>query len=588
MSRKSRQSTLYRTLVLALFAAVLYILFVHPSQQSSTERQEQSEKLLASYYDLLANVEKAVPGGSAFARRKQQETAQKFLDRTNAASHHVKSNDVRGKEQLSGERSATTKIRSGDFVAFREALDQVLHISQNSHQNAELLEPFQAKSEAKIREIGLRSRAFSERFHALEAMHLVHPDEGDDILLRSDLVAMMYAARHAEEASQELAEKIRTVEAMGHLVRDLTGLLFPYIRQDLMALHTGFRGRGIVMTVGNRDAHFLMTTIPALRKLGCELPIEVMYLGDEDLSIENQQRLESLTGVVTRNLHPLIHNDGWTPAGWAVKAFAILLCSFREAILIDADSFFFVPPETLFANPGYTSTGALFFRDRRIFPDEERRPFLESLLPEPLSTNAEKSPYWTGESGHVQESGVVVLDKWRHFVALLVTTRMNGPDREGDEQTGDRGVDDMVFGDKETFWLGFELAGDVDYAFHTGHVGIIGSTPDAKQDVAKARDAVSRRHTICSTQLLHADERGRPIWFNGWIAENVFEGAHKLATLEAYMIEPEVATEPEPWEMQDDNVVCMQAERVLQFTEEERGVVEMIVETARANNEING
>jgi hypothetical protein len=46
----------------------------------------------------------------------------------------------------------------------------------------------------------------------------------------------------------------------------------------------------------------------------------------------------------------------------------------------------------------------------------------------------------------MQESGVVVVDKWRHFVALLMVTRMNGPDRDGNKAEGKVGIYDMVYG----------------------------------------------------------------------------------------------------------------------------------------------
>jgi len=46
----------------------------------------------------------------------------------------------------------------------------------------------------------------------------------------------------------------------------------------------------------------------------------------------------------------------------------------------------------------------------------------------------------------MQESGVVVVDKWRHFIALLLVTRMNGPDRDGNKENGVVGVYDMVYG----------------------------------------------------------------------------------------------------------------------------------------------
>ena len=63
-----------------------------------------------------------------------------------------------------------------------------------------------------------------------------------------------------------------------------------------------------------------------------------------------------------------------------------------------------------------------------------------------MSRRVRQSRFWTGESGHMQESGVVVVDKWRHFMALLMVTRMNGPDRDGNKDLGTIGTYDMVYG----------------------------------------------------------------------------------------------------------------------------------------------
>ena len=75
-----------------------------------------------------------------------------------------------------------------------------------------------------------------------------------------------------------------------------------------------------------------------------------------------------------------------------------------------------------------------------------RNTLLQQILPKPISKQVKQSRFWTGDSGHMQESGVVVVDKWRHFVAMLLVTRMNGPDRDGNKDEGRIGVYDMVYG----------------------------------------------------------------------------------------------------------------------------------------------
>lgn len=84
---------------------------------------------------------------------------------------------------------------------------------------------------------------------------------------------------------------------------------------DHMSLHASFYGRGIVFTAGTHQAGLLLTIIPSLRQLGCELPIEVIYLGDEDLDEDMRSELEGLDGVVTRDLTLMIDDSGWQLAG---------------------------------------------------------------------------------------------------------------------------------------------------------------------------------------------------------------------------------------------------------------------------------
>jgi len=171
-----------------------------------------------------------------------------------------------------------------------------------------------------------------------------------------------------------------------------------------------------------------------------------MYLGDSDLGEDFRAELESLPGVITRDLSQMVNDRGWQLKGWAGKPFAILLSSFREVIFVDADALFFKNPEILFEDPDYAETGALFFHDRLMMAESKKR-WLQQTLPKPISKQARKSRFWTGQSGHMQESGCVVVDKWRHFVPLLLVTRMNGPDRDGNKERGIVGVYDMVYGE---------------------------------------------------------------------------------------------------------------------------------------------
>lgn len=304
------------------------------------------------------------------------------------------------------------------------------------------------------------------------------------------------------------------------------------------------------------------------------------------------------------------------------------MSSFREVLFIDADALFFTDPETLFEDEVYLETGALFFADRNLSPQNDKRAWLRQVLPKPISEQVQRyNRLWTGESVHMQDSGVVLVDKWKHFVPMLLTTRLNGPDRDGNADQGKRGVYDMVYGDKETFWLSWELAGNAKYAFHdsvAGNMGVLEQIPDVEAEQAafavlaarkfaleNSRDAdavpadtytnfnaqvptatpeaakKSKIPTLCSPQLLHFDREGKPLWWNGWIATSKFKEDHgKMGIFEVYVKEPTNVLKPENkdrWDIRGSNIVCLASDDVTPFTRKELDTLDMIMEIAREN-----
>lgn len=359
-----------------------------------------------------------------------------------------------GKEYGVG-RSGAKSVAEDKFSprpGFDEALSRVINLLPSELEMRGLLRPIELTGEPRLRELGLLARRFKKYYEAWEALHVVADMEGGTHVRDDVIQYLRYQASTASSSDEhtDLVAKVHAYEDFRRLLIHLNTLLFPFT-QPYFSDHMTFRshlkkgGRGIVLTAGNDQVTYLLTQIPILRQLGCNLPIEVMYVGDNDLNRDSRQDLEDLDGVITRDIGAMIHPVGWDIASWAAKPFAILLSSFREIIFIDADSFFFTNPELMFEYPEYVKTGALFFRDRLIMP-ENKKNWLQSILPQPVSRNVKQSRLWTGESGHQQESGVMVLDKYRHFIAMLFVLRMNGPDRDGDKSRNQIGVYDMVYG----------------------------------------------------------------------------------------------------------------------------------------------
>ena len=361
-----------------------------------------------------------------------------------------------------GSSSSSSKLDPNQSLAweerpkFEKALARVINMLPGEMHMRDLLRQVEGTGKEKLREMGLRVRAYKSYFEAWEDLHLDFDAEGGSYI-RDDVVQYLRSHEHvalsdgiAGLTDMSLAQQIRSYESYRYFLAKFGQLLFPWTApyfSDHMSLHAHFKrgGKGIVLTAGDDQAAYLLTSIPIMRQLGCDLPIEVMYLGDSDLSEDFRSDLEAIDGVVTRDIAQMVNDEGWRLAGWAAKPFAILFSSFREVIFIDADSLFFRNPGILFDEPQYKSSGALFFRDRLIMPESKKR-WLQQILPKPISRQVKQSRFWTGDSGHMQESGVVVVDKWRHYMALLLVTRMNGPDRDGNKDEGRVGVYDMVYG----------------------------------------------------------------------------------------------------------------------------------------------
>ncbi|THX39865.1 hypothetical protein D6D10_03964 [Aureobasidium pullulans] len=370
------------------------------------------------------------------------------------------------------------------------ALRAVLHLSPDEVYNKALTQPIKSGGEEKLRELGLRVRMFKKYFDAWEALHVVTDGLSNTAFVRDDILRYI---RDAKDISAFTAgtrlEAMHAYETYRTFLSSMSTILFPWTTpyfSDHMTLHGHMynAGRGIVISGSNDQAPYIKTAISSFRAMGCTLPVEIMYLGDEDLSEDTRAELETIPDVITRDIEQMVNDQGWELKGWAGKAFAAFLSSFREVILLDADVLFFDNPELMFEESGYVDTGALFFRDRVVFP-QDKKSFLRKILPKPVSGKARQSRWWSGESGEYQESGVVVVDKWRHFLSVFLTARLNGPDR--DDSDAGKGTYSFWWGDKETWWIGFELAGDTDYHFHQGEAGNMGTVSNI-EPIEKPKD----------------------------------------------------------------------------------------------------
>ncbi|KAF2218642.1 mannosyltransferase putative-domain-containing protein [Elsinoe ampelina] len=490
-AKRRRQPRWVRVLIAVLIVSFIYLVVINTGNPAGWASEDVVKPRTAPRSRIAEEL-----GLDTHSRAKTDQVPLNDEPRrpTKEASKGVEEDEETEHEERSRTKASKPKekeIEVKDEVSkkLESDLKHVFAIMPDELHLRELLRPIENSGKERLRELGLRARAFRTFLEAWEEIHFVHGKK--TITIRDDIVNYLSKVKDlsAISHSKGRAEIIRSYEGFRYFLTKMSDLLFPFTAPyfaDHMSLHASIRygGRGIVLSGGDGQLSYMLTSVKALRKLGCNLPVEIMYLGDDDLGDDSRSELEALPGVITRDMEQMVRDEGWQLKGWAGKPFAILLSSFREAIFIDADAQFFVTPEVLFEDEAYEENGALFFRDRLMFPESKRK-WLQQILPKPMSRKVRHSRFWTGESGHMQESGVVVVDKWRHFMALLFVTRMNGPDRDGDKDKGIVGTYDMVYGDKETFWLGWELVGDSDYAFHPGNAGNMGVAYEDIKDALK-------------------------------------------------------------------------------------------------------
>ncbi|POM70740.1 Hypothetical protein PHPALM_12778, partial [Phytophthora palmivora] len=173
---------------------------------------------------------------------------------------------------------------------------------------------------------------------------------------------------------------------------------------------------------------------------------------------------------------------------WWIKPLALYHSDAPEVMLLDVDDMFMRDPAVLRTTEGYRRTGTTFFYDRVLPSDhffnhkmENNISYLEHVLHtfdyasvgvregyEP-SEHLNQSFAYRGETAHEQDSSVVLVDKKRSGQAMQALWWLI---------TKERFQNSFSYGDKEAFWLSFELAKQ-EYFFSPWGVSVIDSSTNS-------------------------------------------------------------------------------------------------------------
>lgn len=141
----------------------------------------------------------------------------------------------------------------------------------------DLLRPLEGTGPQKLRELGLRTRSYREHFQAWEDLHLETGSDGITYI-RDDIVQYITQMKPSDTQSLSIfadmpkGQILQQYESYKAFLANLGSLLFPYTSpffSDHMTLHHQFQraGKGIVLTAGDDQALFLMTTIYSFSEL---------------------------------------------------------------------------------------------------------------------------------------------------------------------------------------------------------------------------------------------------------------------------------------------------------------------------------
>jgi len=331
-------------------------------------------------------------------------------------------------------------------------------------------------------------------------------------------------------------------------------------------------GKGIVMCVGNHHFNFARSAIDTLRNvIKTKLPIEIFYYGETDLVKDRREALLEFSDVVVTDISYYFDNEIINLGGWAIKPFSILASRFEEVILMDADAVYLRDPAILFEDEGYLEKGTVFFRDRTLFPGSHPgSEWLKSWMFDPLPETKELR-YWKEETSHEMESSTVVINKTKTILGLLSVCKLN------EQKIRDDVVYKYVHGDKETFWIGFDMARQPYYQIPLPmafvgelNTGEAGDDPNARQ--------------LCG-HVGHLAKDGKVLFWNDHIVKDKNEDKYKdkLLRFEAYFIE---SGEEGDWvnfhclnlNIENKGKGNREGKEPIPFDDEERKILDKIIE----------
>lgn len=312
-----------------------------------------------------------------------------------------------------------------------------------------------------LRQLGIRMRALKDLLYDFEKIQEL-PEKERNLICKTH--------------GRELASVVNILESS---VKLLARWISPYSLLTLWRMNKKkdtLPPKGIVMLGGKKQLPFIQTLIFSIRVVhNSSLPIELFYLGDDDLDKASREILStSYPDIFTRNIYDFVSSYYLDFTGFDSKPFVVLFANAVEVLYIDVDAVLLQIPEVFFNFSQYQETGALFFHDRMWGRDGGPKKLLNLVTDHtyPSTTDRLYSIQFNGD--HEQESGVLVVDKSRNFLGLFGACKLM--------DTAEKEIMQIYsYGDKESFWLGFEMM-QLPYSWGDFYPGSIGDATKNEND----------------------------------------------------------------------------------------------------------
>ncbi|KAF1779098.1 Nucleotide-diphospho-sugar transferase [Phytophthora cactorum] len=244
------------------------------------------------------------------------------------------------------------------------------------------------------------------------------------------------------------------------------------------------RDKGIVMCMHDGAVPMGLSLVRELRCLGNQELIQLYHCFPEELSDNSislllavDDKLEVVdvcSDLVQRGV--ITEDKARQFRSWWIKPLAMYHTDMKEVLLLDVDDIFMRDPLSCAQRKATNAQARRFsmtatFGIFSILSDYEK-----FGLPPGASPSSHLDPkisfVWTRQSSHEQDSSLVAIDKSRAGQAINVMFYLI---------TEQRFIREFSYGDKETFWLSFELAKQ-EYFFSPWGVGDISSSTNGDMD----------------------------------------------------------------------------------------------------------